>query len=169
MHLRIIIITFLVISLAACNTKPKASEEESVDVAQLLTILDQNVDQEVSIMGTVNHVCTHSGRRCFLIDSTGEYSIRIEAGGQIESFSQELIGSEIRVKGIVKEDRLSAEEINQMESDVLQKHPEDAQNTGENCSAEMANVNKMREWMKDHSKDYYALYYIDGISYESVE
>lgn len=169
MRIRILSIALLAISLMACNSKQQATTEvKSIDVAQLLNVIDQNVDQEMTITGTVNHVCTHSGRRCFLIDSTGEYSIRIEAAGSIESFSQELIGTQIKVKTLVREDRLTAEEISQMESDVLEKHPED-ENNGENCSAEMANIHKMRQWMQDHNKDYYAMYYLDGLSYEVVD
>lgn len=169
MQLRIFYVAVATLFIVACNSKPQTTQEKSVDVAQLLNVVDQNVDQEVYITGTVNHVCTHSGRRCFLIDSTGEYSIKVEAAGEIGSFSQEQIGTVIKVKGVVREEKLTAEEINQMEADVLQKHPEDAENNGENCSAEMANVNMMREWMKEHGKDYYAIYYVDGLSYETLE
>ena len=170
MQIKILVIAILSIFLVACNSKTQTNTgEKSVDVAQLLDVIDQNVDQEITITGIVNHVCTHSGRRCFLIDSTGEYSIRVEASGDIESFSQEIMGSQIKVKALVREDRLSAEEITEMEAEVLEKHPEDAENNGENCSAEMANINKMRQWMKDHNKDYYAMYYVDGLSYEVVD
>ena len=169
MRISILMVAWVALLLAACTSKPKQAEDNSVDVAQLLSVIDQNIDQEMYIVGTVNHVCSHSGRRCFLIDSTGVYSIRVEATGEIESFSKELVGTSIKVKGIVKEERLTLAEIEEMEVEVIEKHPEDAENNGENCSAEMANINKMREWMKEHGKDYYAIYYVDGLSYEGVE
>ena len=161
-----IITALFVILTTACGSNKKTIEDKSVDVAQLLSIIDQNIDQEMIVKGTVNHVCSHSGRRCFLIDSTGEYSIRVEATGTIESFSKEIMGTEISVKGILREERLTSDEIEKMEADVQEKHPEDNENNGENCSAEMANIHKMRQWMKDHNKDYYAIYYVDGLSYE---
>jgi hypothetical protein len=169
MRLRFYLIALTVIIIGACNTKPKTTEKQAVGVAQLLTIIDQNIDQELTIVGTVNHVCSHSGRRCFLLDSIGENTIRVEAAGEIESFSKELMGSTIKVKGLIREDRLTLAEIEEMEQDVLEKHPEDAEAAGENCSAEMSNIHKMREWMKEHGKDYYAIYYVDGLSYELVE
>lgn len=153
----------------ACQQKKQPAEAEPVTVTQLLTIVDQQIDQELTIIGAVNHVCSHSGRRCFLIDSIGDNTIRVEVGGTIESFSKELVGNTIKVKGIVREDRLTLAEIEEMELEVLEKHPEDAEATGETCSAEMSNILKMREWMKEHGKDYYAIYYVDGLSYELVE
>ncbi|MDA3929781.1 MAG: hypothetical protein PF541_12585 [Prolixibacteraceae bacterium] len=169
MKFRIVLFMLVVFAFSSCNTKTSKTQTQSVDVAQLLNIIDKNVDKELYITGTVNHVCSHSGRRCFLIDSTGDNSIKIEAAGEIESFSKELIGTELKVKGIIKENRLSAAEIDEWEVEVIEKHPKDAEADGETCSAEMANINQMRAWMKEHGKDYYSIYYVDGLSYEVVE
>lgn len=160
----------------ACKNQAKESKSASsaeltqaVEVTELLASISDNTDKEVIVVGTVNHVCSHSGRRAFLVDSTGENSIRIEAAGEIESFGKELVGSELKVKCIIKENKLTKEDIDQMEVTVLENHPEDAEAEGENCSAEMQNVKSMREWMKENSKDYFATYYAEGISYEVVE
>lgn len=169
MRFKISIIVLLALITTACNSKQKPLEEKPVDVAQLLKMADNQVDQKVLITGTVNHVCSHSGRRCFLIDSTGEYSIRVEAAGTIENFPKEVMGNTILVKGILKEEQLTIAEIDEMEANVLEQHPEEAENNGENCSAEMANIKQMRNWMKEHGKDYYAIYYVEGLSYELVK
>jgi len=133
MRISILMVALFALSLAACNSKPKQAEENSVDVTGLLAVIDQNIDQEIYIVGTVNHVCSHSGRRCFLIDSTGEYSIRVEAGGEIEKISKELIGNTIKVKGFVKEERVTLAQIEDMEVEALEKHPEDTEANGENA------------------------------------
>lgn len=169
MQIKILILVFATLLFTGCNSKQKTTENKSLDVMQLLADADNNVDKQIIITGTVNHVCSHSGRRCFLIDSTGEYSIRVEAAGEIENFPKEVIGSTLLVTGILKEQRLSADEIKQMEADVIEKHPEDAENNGENCSAEMTNILQMRKWMEEHQKDYYATYYVEGLSYETTE
>ena len=39
----------------------------------------------------------------------------------------------------------------------------------ERCDAVMKNVNQMKEWMADNSKDYYPVYYVNGDHYEEVE
>lgn len=169
MYKKTLLLFVFALAMFACKTKPEANEKQdaqTVYVAELLPVIDQNVEKEVVISGTVNHVCSHSGRRAFLIDSTGENSIRIEASGDIESFGKELVGSDLNVKCIVKEKRLTKEEIDQMEASVLEKHPEDAEADGETCSAEMQNINQMRQWMKENNKDYFATYFAEGISYE---
>ncbi len=168
MNTRILILALFVITLVACNNA-KQPTAKVVDVTQLLSVAETKIDAEVEVTGRVNHVCSHSGRRCFLIDSTGEYSIRVEAAGQIESFSKEIIGSEIKVKGVLKEEQLTADEITEWENELKETDLQTAENQGETCSAEMANINKMREWMKAHNKNYYAIYYIEGIQYEMVE
>ncbi|MFB6317632.1 hypothetical protein [Saccharicrinis sp. FJH54] len=173
MYKKTFILTLLTVALFACNSKSKESKAEAevitVNVSELIGSLDQNVDKVVVVSGTVDHVCSHSGRRAFLIDSTGEQSIRIEAAGDIESFGKELVGSNLKVKCVIKEDRLTADDIQQKEAAVLEKHPEDAEADGENCSIEMQNIKQMRQWMKDNGKDYYATYYAEGISYEVAD
>ena len=61
------------------------------------------VDKEVVVKGTVSHVCKHSGARCFLMGSTEDISIRVEAGEEIGSFMQEQLGSELEIVGILRE------------------------------------------------------------------
>jgi len=38
----------------------------------------------------------------------------------------------------------------------------------ESCSSEMENVEKMLKWMIDNNKDYYAIYYMEGLSFEKL-
>ncbi len=162
----LILIILLIPLTFGCNSGKTEKTQTPISVKEVITLADEKVDQELVITGTVNHVCSHSGRRCFLIDDTGEHSIRVEAAGEIENFEKELIGKNIRVTGILKEDRFTAAEIDKLESDYLTKHPEEVNNDGEHCSAELANINEMREWMKEHGKNYYAIYFIEGKSYE---
>jgi hypothetical protein len=171
-------ITVLMVAFAAvlfaCNSKPKATEvaaeqqTEAQTIVQILENAENLVEKEVYITGMVNHVCKHSGKRCFITDSTGENSIRIEAGGELGGFNKELSGSTITAKGILKERRLLSTEIDELESKTLEEI-EKAEVESDHCSAEMNNIKQMREWMKAHNKDYYAIYYIDGLEYEVSE
>ncbi|MBN1927066.1 MAG: hypothetical protein JW798_14635 [Prolixibacteraceae bacterium] len=161
----ILLLTFF----SACNNSNTKKTQPGFKVNEIYSAASEKADQTIDVTGMVNHVCSHSGRRCFLIDQTGEYSIRVEASGDIESFGKELIGKNIQVTGILKENRLMASEIDELENKYLAEHPEDANNNGEHCSAEMANINQMREWMKQHGKDYYAIYYIEGLKYEILQ
>ncbi|HKM93563.1 MAG TPA: hypothetical protein VJY41_07925 [Prolixibacteraceae bacterium] len=166
---RFLLIVFSLLVFASCNFKQHDSHVDELKVEDLLRVAEQNIEKELTISGRINHVCSHSGRRCFIVDSTGEFSIRIEAAGEIENFGKELMGNLIKVTGILKENRLMASEIDEMANDVIAEHPSDAEPNGEHCSAEMTNINKMRSWMKEHGKNYYSIFYIEGIRYELAE
>ncbi|QZE15853.1 hypothetical protein K4L44_08485 [Halosquirtibacter laminarini] len=126
------------------------------------------VNKEIKLKGNVLHTCKHSGRRCFLASDDEKVNIRVEAGGKIKGFNQELVGSEILVTGIVKERRLTKEHIEQMEHDLKEKQQKE-DGSAETCAAENNNITKMRQWMKAHNKDYYAIYFIQGVDYEAVQ
>ncbi|WP_421919423.1 hypothetical protein [Marinifilum sp.] len=161
--------------LLSCNqsNKKQDTKQEEVktlaanSISQLIEMAEQNVGKEVCFKGIVQHVCAHSGRRAFLVDETGKFSIRVEATGEINGFNRELSGSTITVKGSIAEQRLTEKEINEYEAKVKAK--EDAEEGGEHCSAEMANITKMRDWMKENNKNYYSIYFVKGTSYEIVE
>lgn len=166
---RFLLILFSLLVFASCNLKQQDSEVNELKVPDLLKVAEQNVGKKLTVSGMVNHVCSHSGRRCFIVDSTGEFSIRVEAVGEIESFGKELMGNNIKVSGILKEKRLMASEIDEMANDVIAEHPSDVEADSEHCSAEMSNINKMRSWMKEQGKNYYSIFYLEGINYELVE
>lgn len=168
---------FVAFAIVSCNSNKsnKTTEDISEEVVatvytvpSLLENAESLIDQEIQITGLVDHVCSHSGRRCFLIDSVADESIKVEAAGDIESFNKELIGNNLLVTGILKEQQLKATEIDEWETKLVEEYG-DVENGGEQCASEMANITSMREWMKKHEKDYYAIYYVDGLSYEVVE
>ncbi len=163
----------LTLILSACGgTKKqdatKTKEVTYMEVTDFMKISMDSIGKEVRVKGTVSHVCSHSGRRCFIVDPTGEQSIKIEASGEIKSFGRELSGTDIKVVGIVRETRLQPEYLNEWEAKVKAKE-KDIENNGESCATEMNNIQEMRDWMKENNKDYYSIIYLDGIRYEPVD
>lgn len=168
---RFILLPALAICFLSCTGKKAetAQTDEIVyEVVSLLTEADKQVDNSILVRGHVTHVCKHSGKKCFITDDDGKESIRIEATGDITAFDKELIGSTIQVKGVLKEHRLSKEEIDGMEKSATEKL-ESEEMSAEQCEAELTNVSDMRKWMQQHNKDHYAIYYIDGLVYEVVD
>lgn len=108
---KLILFTVFATILFSCGNqqKQKKSVEETEPEIVVLTVDDlyENVadlaDKEVIVKGTVMHVCKHGGQRCFIMGSNEDINIRIEAGEEIGTFSQELMGSEIEVVGVLKE------------------------------------------------------------------
>ena len=133
----------------------------------LLKVADQLVDQNVKVRGTVTHTCKHSGKRCFIVGENENVTMRIEAKGEIGGFNKELVGTDLEVSGIMKENRLTKEYIDQMEKATNEKMVEE-DGSAETCEAELNNISKMREWMKANDKNYYSIYYIDGQDYVTL-
>ena len=108
-----IIACIATLSIVGCkNTNKKTQQEntteislasKTLDVNGLLNVAEEQLNDTVILKGVVKHTCSHSGRRCFIADSTGKFTIRVEAGGNIQSFNKELVNSEIVVTGVLKE------------------------------------------------------------------
>ncbi|RNC66163.1 hypothetical protein [Proteiniphilum sp. X52] len=164
---------------ASCNnagqTQKSNESKETVtetgaivyDADSLYAVAESLIDEPVAIKGYVTHTCKHSGKRCFLTGEGQKHSIRVEAKGEIGGFNRELEGSQLQVNGILRERRLTEAEIADMESSVNEKLTKQ-EASAETCEAELANINEMKDWMKAHGKDYYSIYYIDGLNYEEV-
>ncbi len=133
----------------------------------LLLHVDENLNKTIKLTGVVTHTCKHSGKRCFLANIDGNETIRIEANGKITGFNQELVGSTITVTGILKERRLTKEYIDQWEEKLNEKTAEE-DGSAETCAAENNNIKKMRQWMKKHGKNYYSIFFMEGIDYDVV-
>lgn len=157
----LIVISCLIFS---CGNK-KQSEGEVYALDNLLEVADGLVDRPVNVRGHVTHTCVHSGKRCFIVGENENITMRVEATGEIESFSKELVGAELQISGILREKRLTKEYIDQMEKETNDKMvAEDG--SAESCQTELDNISRMREWMKAKDKNYYSVYYVDGEKYE---
>lgn len=109
---------FLFLSLVlllSCNTsnQKKTTDLVVMTVDQIQENGKDLVGTEVIVKGMVTHVCSHSGARCFIMGSTEDISMRIEAG-KIGSFGQEQMGTELQIRGILQEVQLDEEDLAEM-------------------------------------------------------
>ena len=168
----------LSVGFTACQNGQKpaeTSEADSVVVATAETsavtpekIMAEGatlVNQTVEVKGMITHVCKHGGKKCSIIGEDPNLFIQVMVGGEMEVFTQEQIGTNITVKGTVKERQITKEMIAQQE-EALKAAAANAENKAaeEHCSQSMHNVNRMKQWMTDNSKDYYPVYYVEGNS-----
>lgn len=177
----LIAVLAVVFSLTSCGNSKKQSESSSaaeqvsqkVDVEHAMYVEDilknaeKEVGKEVNLRGFVTHTCKHSGRRCFVMGRDQKTSMRVEAKGNIGRFSRELVGSELIIKGILRENKLTEEYIDQAEEEL--KEQQGKGEDSETCQTELNNLTSMREWMKANHKNYYSIYYLEGTDYEVVE
>lgn len=165
------ILTLACFVFSACQSKKAEQTTEGIalELTNLMNEIDEKVDQEIFVKGIVTHVCKHSGKKCFITDDQGKVSIQIMSGGDIQLFDKELVGSQIQVKGIVKEaQQLSSDDLQKQEEKVLALQTEGTMEE-EDCATERASIEEMRQWMKERKKEHYTIYRIDGLSYEKID
>ena len=162
-----ILVCIATLSIVGCkNANKKTQQESTPEISAADKALD--VNDTIVLKGIVKHTCSHSGRRCFMADTTGKLTIRVEAGGNIQAFNKELVNSEIVVTGVLQEQRLSQEYIDNWEKEVAEEEAK-GDKDADHCNSEKNSIQQMREWMKNHNKDFYSIYYVNGIDYEIVK
>lgn len=132
---------------------------------------DSLVGKQVTVSGVVDHVCSHSGKKCFLSSKETEgLSLQVLVGGEIKAFDKALMGAEIAATGVVRENRIPAAKVAAQKAALSEKLEEEhSEEEGHHCSRGLVSVDKMEKWMKENNKDYYAIYYMEGLKYVEVQ
>ena len=166
---QLFLLTVLSLALISCtgNKKQADANVTTFELDEFLVVADRHVDQTVTVIGYVTHTCKHSGRKCFIVGESQKIDLQVMAGGEIESFSAELVGSKLAITGILKEHHIESESIDEMETKAKLKQQEGA--SEEACATELNNVSNMRKWMQEHNKDYYVIYYMEGVRFVVME
>jgi uncharacterized lipoprotein NlpE involved in copper resistance len=114
----LVLLSAIVFLFFGCSNQNKKQQEAAEQAAVVLTVDElygkaaELADKEVVVKGTVMHVCKEGGARCFLMGSTEQINIRVEAGEKIGAFNQEQMGSELEIVGILKEVKTEADAHN---------------------------------------------------------
>lgn len=156
--------------LAACSSDPVENEKtESAQVeeaeVQEIPILavatfdadaEKFADQEVTVTGLVDHVCKHGGKKLLLVVDGASVHVVAEE----ERFDDTLIGQEVSINGIVREERIDESTCLQMEEDAIKNHSE-----GEADDEMLERKKKQIEYYRDSM----ATAGLDHLSYYSLE
>ncbi len=176
-----IILPFLVLS--ACNQGSRNEAKKSQTDTATITVLtfekqaDSLVGKPVIIEGTVLHTCKHGGKRMFLVDGTDSIRVEITTGPDIAKFEESLIGSRVRVYGLLKEERIDAKYLNEWEAEV--KKPAENHAVGVHTGAKghedqgvtekLSQINALRDEIKQSGKDHLSFYSIEAISFTELK
>lgn len=108
-------------SSTSCGGKARVDGADTlrVTVAQVMQNPDLYVNKEVAVLGRCVHLCAHGGRKAFLAsraDST--VMIRCDATGRMDGvFNPKLLGKEMTVVGILREERIDENTLHRMAED----------------------------------------------------
>jgi hypothetical protein len=179
---RLLIVIFVLALLSSCTNQSKQKKNEkpaelvSLTVDQIQEQGKELVDKEVIVRGTVTHVCKEAGARCFLMGSNEDVSIRIEAG-KIGSFSQDQMGNEIQVRGILLEVQLDEEDLTEMAESAAAGESANKDHALGYDGAKMHDVDggkhdsinqtkkleEMSQKLAESKEGYVPVYYLEGI------
>lgn len=174
-------IALIAVVLTACGQKQEADQAEVKiqTVSQLLESPEQYIDKEVTLEGTVTHVCKHGGRRLHLTDLEPNVKIRIEAPEDMPAFARELEGSDIVVTAILRETRIDKADLDEWEAEVREgMERENHDHATPSASAEgeeneghvepqgLEAVNAKRAELEASGKPYLSQWFADGVRYQ---
>lgn len=178
--LSFVLLVFICIS---CNQSDKESagttnpDTARLYVATFDTTAYHSVDKPVIIEGTVLHTCKHGGKRMFLADGNDSVTVEITTGPDIPKFDESLIGSRVKVTGILKEERIDEKYLNEWEAEV--KKPSENHDAGihtgtkghqdQAMQEKLDQINSLRDQLKTSRKDHLSNFSIEAISFREIK
>ena len=170
------ITSFILIALFAfaCSGDSGKSEETKLVPDSFKKKAEQLINKEITIEGTVAHTCKHGGKRMFIIGTNPDFRVKVTAGDKISKFDASLEGSDVIVKGIVKEKRVDENYLNKWESDVKAEIPESENkiHSGEpghehhSDNHDLKKIAAYRKQLKESKKSHISFFSIECTSYE---
>ncbi|MBO4806188.1 MAG: hypothetical protein J5554_09115 [Paludibacteraceae bacterium] len=151
---------------------------------------EELLETEIQVQGAVKKVCCRSGKKCFLVDdSLSSKPLTVMAAADMDTFPKSLKGQTIVVKGIVKENRITKQSIEEKLQAVASanqgatpeaegksccKKEASEEAHGHNgshghCGQGNGDLDQMKAWMESHDKDYFPIYFVEAVGYAEVE
>ncbi|MFA6233915.1 MAG: hypothetical protein WC824_06975 [Bacteroidota bacterium] len=179
---QIFALAIIAMLFTACGQKQDGENADAGDimtVSQLLAGPEKFIGKEITLIGTVTHVCKEGGRRIHITDLKPNVKIRIEAPKDMPSFARELEGSDVVVTAVLRETRIDAADLDEWEAElregmVRENHDhatpsataEDKKNEGHVEPQGLDAVNAKRAELKASGKSYISNWYADAVSYK---
>lgn len=165
------LIAIIAIFLVSCNQESNQPQKEE-STNKILNVKDLNNDDfeyksgEVSVEGLCVHVCSHSGKKMFIVGDDENDRLQILTSDKISVFDKNLEGSKVVVSGTLEEEKVTADDVAQMESEIMKEDPK----TGKMCAAEedMKDINEMKERIAKSKKGYISFYTMIGTKVKSI-
>lgn len=194
MKIKSILILATALLIVACggNTSNKSKGEVAqaqgevvvtMEIDALLASAEALVGREVAIEGICTHICSHGGRKIFLMGSEDAKTIRIESG-KLGAFDQKCVNSIVKVKGMLKEERIDEAHLKNWEELEAANAAEEHGDGEGGCSTEKAargeTGNTTEERIADFrariaerkeatGKEYLSFYFVEATAYEVIE
>lgn len=181
--LLVIVSTMMTMSCTGNKKTTNADEKKqtAISVDEIMANAEQNIDNIVVVEGICTHVCSHGGKKLFLMGNDDSNTIRVESNDALGAFKSECINSIIQVKGSLKEERIDEAYLVKWESELalgtVEAHGEDGEGCEteqkaqgqENVTSEAGRIKDFREKIAERNeaegKNYLSFYFIEAEEY----
>ncbi len=163
------------------TTNANQKKQTPITVDEIMANAEHNIDNVVVVEGICTHVCSHGGKKLFLMGDDDSNTIRVESNDVLGAFKSECINSIIQVKGLLKEERIDEAYLVKWESELAQgtaeAHGEDGEGCEteqkaqgqENVTSEAGRIKDFREKIAERNeaegKNYLSFYFIEAEEY----
>ena len=177
--------------LVSCGTQQKndkegtEKEKTAITVDNLLAEITNYIDKDIVVVGTVNHVCEHGGKRMFIMGEDPDIAIKITPNDEIGIFEKELEGSHVIITGIVKELRIDEAYVANLEKELSEgidneaihdhsgeeDEEEPARPEGEYAetevdSSKIKQIEHMKTQIAESENGYYSQFWVEASKFE---
>lgn len=161
-------------------TAARSAVGSALQIDDLLARADSLAGKEIRIEGVCTHACKHGARKIFLMGSDDTQTIRVESG-QLGKFDPQCVGSIVRVRGILREQRVDETYLHNWEEQLRAQNAEQHGATEAGCDSEkrargetastaegrIADFRrKIAERNAAEGKPYLSFYFVEALSYE---
>ncbi|PKP27675.1 MAG: hypothetical protein CVU06_01325 [Bacteroidetes bacterium HGW-Bacteroidetes-22] len=175
---KIIMISCVAVFAISCNQNaPKEESQTVLTIAQLIEQAPDLVGKEITVTGTVDHVCKHGGKRMFLVGNNDQERMKVNLGEGQLSFNPEMEGNDLVVKGVVDELKIDKAYLDQWESEVMADTQGEAaskvhmgevghENNEGNKNEDLEKIAEYRKQIEASGTDHVSFYSVNCISFE---
>lgn len=160
-----LILILLVFGFIGLNAQDNPVEIAVISVDDFQEKAAEYVGQEIYITGLCDHVCKHAGKQLQLVGSTPDITMKIQAGEKIGKFQKDIEGDNLKILGLVSENRIDDDYCTEWEGEVKHNHKP----TEEEYIADMEKIANLRKRVKESEKGYLSFYSMVGIEFEVVK
>lgn len=163
-------------SVSCTNQSPKESENTDapaqnviveVSIHDILADTESFLGKEISIKGTVEHVCEHGGKKMFVFGESPEDRIKIIPDKNMNSFEIELEGSDVLVQGVLIEElRVDEEYLAKREKELSSA---DSKKSQEELEGEKQKIEDLKEQLDACDYDHLSFYVIECSAFEEIK
>lgn len=190
----LLVLAIVSVFFISCGEQQKSTNNEADGneaVAELVEVTPDNfydkaeelVGMDISLKGTIDHVCKHGGKKMMVFGTDPDIRVKITTGEDMAAFDSDWNGSDVIAIGTVEEFRIDEEYLAEWENDVNEQvaeeefeHSEDKPgiHKGESekehsATDEFEQIENYRQEIAESGTDHISFYSIICKEYEIIE